>query len=85
MKAMIEHTSGFKLSEIDLKLRGPGEVFGTRQSGIPDLKMASLQDRDMINQARGEVEDMLEEDPDLEDNPRIRKRLAVFLEMLYAG
>jgi ATP-dependent DNA helicase RecG len=36
LKAMVDHHSGFKLSEIDLELRGPGQIYGVRQSGIPD-------------------------------------------------
>ena len=52
LKAMEKHSSGFKLSEIDLQLRGPGEVYGLKQSGIPDLKMASLTDLKTIKEAR---------------------------------
>jgi ATP-dependent DNA helicase RecG len=43
---------GFKLAEEDLKLRGPGEFFGTRQSGIPDLKMAKISDVHLLETAR---------------------------------
>ncbi|MBU2524198.1 ATP-dependent DNA helicase RecG [Patescibacteria group bacterium] len=56
LKAMVNHTSGFKLAEIDLELRGPGEVYGVRQSGIPDLKMASLSDIELIKLAREAAE-----------------------------
>ncbi|HCW32271.1 MAG: ATP-dependent DNA helicase RecG, ATP-dependent DNA helicase RecG [Candidatus Peregrinibacteria bacterium GW2011_GWE2_39_6] len=44
LKAMCEYASGFRLAEIDLASRGPGEIYGVRQSGIPDLKMASWAD-----------------------------------------
>ena len=56
MKAMVEYDDGFKLSEIDLDLRGPGEVYGVRQSGIPDLKMSSLADTKLVSQAREAAE-----------------------------
>jgi ATP-dependent DNA helicase RecG len=63
----IERTQdGFDLAEEDLRLRGPGEFFGTRQSGFPDLKMAKLSDIELLEQAREESADLLESDPKLE-------------------
>ena len=56
---------GFKLAEEDLRLRGPGEYFGTRQSGLPDLKVARLTDVALIEQARAEATRLLEDDPEL--------------------
>lgn len=56
---------GFLLAEEDLKLRGPGEFFGTRQSGIPDLHMARLSDVALLELARKEAERLLQSDPDL--------------------
>ncbi len=56
---------GFKLAEEDLRLRGPGEYFGTRQSGLPDLKVARLTDVALIEQARAEATRILEVDPEL--------------------
>ena len=50
---------GFKLAEKDLELRGPGEVYGTRQSGLPELKMADLTDVKMIEQAQAEAKAVL--------------------------
>ncbi len=60
LKAMVEHTDGFKLAEIDLKLRGPGEVYGVRQSGIPDLKIATLTNGVLIVRVRKAAEHMIE-------------------------
>jgi len=56
---------GFALAEADLRLRGPGEFFGTRQSGLPDLKVAQLSDVPLIELARTEATRLLEGDPDL--------------------
>ena len=56
---------GFKLAEEDLRLRGPGEYFGTRQSGLPDLKVARLTDVELIEQARAEAIRLLDGDPEL--------------------
>jgi ATP-dependent DNA helicase RecG len=56
---------GFRLAEEDLRLRGPGEYFGTRQTGLPDLKVARLSDVDLLEQARAEAARLLESDPEL--------------------
>ncbi len=57
---------GFELAEEDLKLRGPGEFFGTRQSGLPDLRMAKLSDVGLLELARSEAIRLFEIDPGLE-------------------
>jgi ATP-dependent DNA helicase RecG len=56
---------GFKLAEEDLKLRGPGEFFGTRQSGLPDLRMAKLSDVALLELARSEAIRLFEKDKHL--------------------
>ncbi len=64
---IIEKTQdGFKLAEEDLKLRGPGEFFGTRQSGMPDLRMAKLSDIALLELARREAIKLFEIDSKLE-------------------
>jgi len=73
LAAMEKHHDGFKLAEIDLELRGPGEVYGVKQSGIPDLKMANFQDLHTIIEAREAAKTLLEEDITLESFPRLRK------------
>jgi len=63
---IIENTfDGFKLAEEDLKMRGPGEFFGTRQSGIPDLRMAKMSDVGILELARNEAIEMFKTDPDM--------------------
>lgn len=57
LRALEKYDNGFQLAEIDLHLRGAGEVFGIRQSGIPDLKMASLFDARVIAAARAAAEE----------------------------
>ncbi len=63
--AMEETRDGFRLAEIDLEIRGPGEFFGTRQSGTPDLKVAQLTDTRLLIAAQTEAKAILREDPDL--------------------
>jgi ATP-dependent DNA helicase RecG len=65
LKAIEETSNGFELAEKDLKLRGPGEFFGTRQSGLPDLKMAKLSDTSLLEKARSEARILFEKDPEL--------------------
>jgi ATP-dependent DNA helicase RecG len=61
---IIENTyDGFKLAEEDLKMRGPGEFFGTRQSGIPDLRMAKMSDVALLELARREAISLFKVDP----------------------
>jgi len=57
---------GFQLAEEDLRLRGPGEFFGTRQSGLPDLRMAKLSDVPLLELARSEAIRLFQIDPGLE-------------------
>jgi ATP-dependent DNA helicase RecG len=63
---IIENTQdGFKLAEEDLKMRGPGEFFGTRQSGLPDLRMAKISDVAILELARNEAIKLFREDPEM--------------------
>ena len=55
------HTDGFEIAEADLKLRGPGEVFGVRQSGLPEVRIADLwKDQDLLEAGRGLAGQMIE-------------------------
>ena len=75
LHAMEKISSGFELAKMDLKLRGPGEVFGIRQSGIPDLKVAKLTDHEIIKKSRDAAEELLEADSTLENHPGILEKL----------
>jgi ATP-dependent DNA helicase RecG len=78
LQAMTESNDGFALSEIDLKLRGPGDMMGTRQSGLIEFKIADLvKDQSILIQARKLASKIIGEDPDLVDdrNSRLKKAL----------
>lgn len=66
MKVMEKTNDGFIIAEKDLELRGPGEFFGTKQHGLPDLKIANFfKHRDILKQVQKEVDRIIEEDPTL--------------------
>jgi len=76
LTALVRLDDGFKLAEKDLELRGPGELYGTRQHGFLDLKMASLTDVKTIKRAREEAERLVERG--LENYPTLIKKLEEF-------
>jgi len=65
LKAIEGIQNGFVLAEKDLELRGPGEFFGTRQSGLPDIRMARLSDTQLLELARNEAVALFRRDPDI--------------------
>jgi len=65
LSAMVQIHDGFQLAEADLELRGPGDFFGTRQSGLPNLRMAHLSDRQLLESARDEAARVMQRDPEL--------------------
>ncbi len=65
MQIIQDTHDGFRLAEADLEIRGPGEFFGTRQSGMPDLRMAKLSDMATLSLAREQARALFERDPDL--------------------
>lgn len=76
LETMVKTNDGFEISEIDLQLRGPGDIEGTRQSGVLDLKLADLmQDQHILQEARNEVIRIFDEDPNLalEKNQLLKK------------
>ena len=66
LAVMAETTDGFKIAEADLRQRGPGELFGTRQHGLPELRVGNLiDDFDLLEQARDDAFDLIRRDPSL--------------------
>ncbi len=78
IETMVRTTDGFEISDVDLKLRGPGDLEGTRQSGILDLKLADIvRDEQMLRAARNIAQKLLDDDPHLAkaENQRILRYL----------
>ncbi len=83
MKTMVESTDGFQIAEVDLRLRGPGDIFGTQQSGMPlNFKIANIiSDVKILEIARRKAFEILENDPKLEknENAMLKKKLDEYM------
>lgn len=83
LKALVDIDDGFLLAEKDLAIRGPGEFFGAKQSGLPDLAMASLANIELIKKARAEARLLLKDDPNLKNYPLLKQRLEEFQRLIH--
>jgi ATP-dependent DNA helicase RecG len=64
LQAFVENGDGFRLAELDFELRGPGDLFGTKQHGLPPLRIADLnRDADVLTEARHTARDLISADP----------------------
>lgn len=84
LKIMCETNDGFKISEEDLKLRGPGDFFGSRQHGLPELRVANLaSDMDILRSAQAAALELLKRDPELAEpeNRRLAERIDELFEL----
>jgi ATP-dependent DNA helicase RecG len=80
LEAVTATDNGFELAEEDLRQRGPGEFWGTRQSGLPELRVAQLGDVETIGMARTAAQDVLSRDPELSrpDHRMLQDRVKTF-------
>lgn len=83
LQALVTSANGFELAEKDLELRGPGELYGLRQSGFPELKIATLADYPIIAQAKECATQLIAVDPELKQFPDIQKRLRDFYQTIH--
>lgn len=79
LKALETNHSGFKLANIDLKLRGPGEMYGTKQHGFSRLKIASFSDQTLITATHTHAQNIIKQDPELANHPRLAAKLQSLL------
>ncbi len=78
LEAFASSTDGFELAELDFQLRGPGDLFGTQQHGLPPLRIADLnRDRELLEEARREAQLLIAADPGLKhaDHARLRRQM----------
>jgi ATP-dependent DNA helicase RecG len=90
IEAMTRTLDGFELADEDLRLRGEGTLFDTRQSGMPDLKLARLaEDLDLVKRARARAFELIDIDPDLAGHPtlldELRERFEDSIDWLFSA
>lgn len=81
LKALQSAKTGFELAEEDLKLRGAGELSGSKQWGVSDIGMEAIQNPKMVEAARDEAQNVLKTDPELKDHPELAKRMTAYESM----
>ena len=76
LKIMEKSNDGFEIAQKDLELRGPGDYFGIRQSGLPEFKLANLlTDVNILNKSQEAAKSIIEEDRNLERHPKLKKAI----------
>ena len=82
LAVMTKTNNGFEIAEEDLKLRGPGDFFGSRQHGLPSLRVADLAcDMALMHEARAAAEHLIAVDPELAEHPALRNRITELFEL----
>ena len=86
LKILEEAADGFSIAEADLAIRGPGDLLGTAQTGLPPVRLAKLpQDLPLLEEARTAAQKLLAADPELATHPTLRTRLGYWEKKLFAG
>ncbi len=83
LEAMTKYSDGFSLAKIDLKLRGAGELYGSGQSGFPELQIASLFDYENIKKAQAEASALVLTDPELKKYPLLKAKLGEWEDLVH--
>jgi len=78
LEAIVKAKNGFELAEIDLKLRGPGEFFGDKQTGFPDIATKGLMDQELVKASRESAYWLIKKDPFFKKYPEIAEKLEEF-------
>jgi ATP-dependent DNA helicase RecG len=83
LKALVNSNNGFELAEKDLEIRGPGQLYGIQQWGIPDMAMEGLSNIFLVEKTRNAAKEILEKDPELKNYPILRERLKNFTQKIH--
>ncbi|HCH35638.1 MAG TPA: DNA helicase RecG, partial [Dehalococcoidia bacterium] len=79
LEVLVRTNDGFEIAEADLSLRGPGDFFGTRQSGLPTLRMASLQDRELLSASKEQASNLFSNSRQLELLPKLKESVSRYM------
>jgi ATP-dependent DNA helicase RecG len=83
LHALTRTVNGFELAEIDMKLRGPGEFLGTKQSGISSLGMSALSNTALVRDVRSAARDLTARDPFLYNHPLLKERMNALARIIH--
>jgi ATP-dependent DNA helicase RecG len=86
LKILEAASDGFSIAEADLELRGPGDLLGTAQTGLPPVRLAKLpRDLPLLEEARTAAQKLMTQDPELQSHPALQARLGFWEKQLFAG
>ena len=83
LKALVQSNNGFELAQKDLEIRGPGQLYGTQQWGLPDMAMQGLSNIFLVEKTRSAAKELLEKDPELKNYPLLKERVAKFKQRIH--
>jgi len=83
LTSLLEAKNGFELAEKDLAIRGPGQFIGEKQTGLPDLAMKSLNDLELVRDARAAAAEIIKKDPNLKNFAPLKVRLQEFQKQIH--
>jgi ATP-dependent DNA helicase RecG len=78
LKALVDSNNGFELAQKDLEIRGPGQLYGLQQWGLPDTAMQGLSNIFLVEKTRAAAKEILEADPELDEHPLLKEKLKHF-------
>ena len=83
LKALVECNNGFELAQKDLEIRGPGQLYGSQQWGVPDVAMEGMLNIFLVEKTRAAAKEILEKDPELKNHPLLDERVKRFKSQIH--
>jgi ATP-dependent DNA helicase RecG len=78
LQAMVDSNNGFELAQKDLEIRGPGQLYGAQQWGLPDVAMEGILNIFLVEKTRNAAKEILQKDPMLDSYPLLKEQLRQF-------